>query len=441
MLSKSALLWLGIALGSVGLAYVVYLNQATLILLGISFVVAYLLDPSIDRLERRGLSRTLAISLLIGVILVSVGVFFLVIIPQLQSQVRYVAGRAPHWGQWLYEHIDPLLKLVAPPLYTYFGIVLDIESLKVYAGHLSEWVMGHLPGITQRILSIFQSMFTGFANFIVGALNILLVPVLIFYLLRDFDILRARFYTLLPPHWRPIVADWLGEIDRALGGFLRGQFTIALILATIYAIGLALIGVPFGALLGIIAGLANLVPYMSIVVGLIPTLVFFLLSEAPSLGGILGYSPAVCRRANARRPVSEPTHYGSGNGTASDRGDDRNSGWWNALWPARYPRRSACHGCSASRATPLARHLACHLAPTCCPSPSRRGLGRGAVFQHPRGPSPTGLCPEKEGAMRSPASQASRNADRHAPGRVGSASHRRYGPRLRLWESTNDSED
>ena len=78
MLSKSALLWLGIALGSVGLAYVVYLNQATLILLGISFVVAYLLDPSIDRLERRGLSRTLAISLLIGVILVSVGVLFLV---------------------------------------------------------------------------------------------------------------------------------------------------------------------------------------------------------------------------------------------------------------------------------------------------------------------------------------------------------------------------
>ena len=287
MLSNSALLWLGIALGSVGLAYVVYLNQATLILLGISFVVAYLLDPSIDRLERRGLSRTLAISLLIGVILVSVGVFFLVIIPQLQSQVRYVAGRAPHWGQWLYEHIDPLLKLIAPPLYKYFGIVLDIESLKGYAGHLSEWVMGHLPGITQRILSIFQSMFTGFANFIVGALNILLVPVLIFYLLRDFDILHARFYTLLPPHWRPVVADWLGEIDRALGGFLRGQFTIALILATIYAVGLALIGVPLGALLGIIAGLANLVPYMSIVVGLVPTLVFFLLSDAPSLGGIL----------------------------------------------------------------------------------------------------------------------------------------------------------
>jgi predicted PurR-regulated permease PerM len=288
MFSKPALRWFVIVLGSIGLFYVAYLSQATLILLGISFVVAYLLDPSVDRLERFGLSRTLAISLLTAVALVSIGVLFLVVIPQLQLQVRHVAGRAPHWGQWLYDHLTPLLEVVAPPLSQYFGIALDIDSLRTYAGHVWDWVMAHLPGITQGILSIFQTMFTGLANFIVGVLNILLVPVLVFYLLRDFDILRARFYALLPPHWRPLVADWLGEIDRALGGFLRGQFTIGLILATIYAVGLALIGVPLGAFLGIISGLANLVPYMSIIVGLVPTLALFLLSDAPSMGGILG---------------------------------------------------------------------------------------------------------------------------------------------------------
>jgi len=288
MLSKPALRWFCIALGSVGAVYVVYLSQATLILLGISFVVAYLLDPSIDRLERLGLSRTLAISLLTAVALVSMGVLFLVVIPQLQLQVRHVAGRVPHWGQWLYDHLTPLLEEIAPPLSQYFGVALDIDSLKTYAGHLWDWAMAHLPGITQSILSIFQTMFTGLANFIVGVLNILLVPVMVFYLLRDFDLLRARFYALLPPYWRPIVADWLGEIDHALGGFLRGQFTIALVLITIYAVGLALMGVPLGALLGIIAGLANLVPYMSIVAGLVPTLVLFLLSDAPSMGGVLG---------------------------------------------------------------------------------------------------------------------------------------------------------
>jgi predicted PurR-regulated permease PerM len=138
--------------------YVIYLSQATLILLGISFVAAYLLDPSIDRLERLGLSCTLAISLLIAVALVSMGVLFLVVIPQLQLQVRHVAGRAPHWSQWLYGQLTPLLEAMAPSLSQYFGIALDIDGLRLYAGHVWDWVMVHLPGITQSILSIFQTM-------------------------------------------------------------------------------------------------------------------------------------------------------------------------------------------------------------------------------------------------------------------------------------------
>jgi predicted PurR-regulated permease PerM len=71
----------------------------------------------------------------------------------------------------------------------------------------------------------------------------------------------------------------LGEIDRVVGGFLRGQLTIAVILAAIYAIGLTLLRVPLGAILGVVSGLANLVPYMSIVVGLLPALLFSLMDE------------------------------------------------------------------------------------------------------------------------------------------------------------------
>ncbi len=287
-LSKSLLRWCLIAFCSVCVVYILYRNQATLVLLGMSFVVAYLLDPSIDRLEHLGLSRTLAISLLTSVVLVGLGVLFLVVIPQLQLQVRQVAGRAPRWGQWLYTHLTPLMEAAEAPLFKYFGIALDIESLKMYAVRLWGRVVAHLPDITQGLLSIFQTMFTGLANFIVGVLHILLVPVLIFYLLRDFDVLRDRFYGLLPPHWRPNVAVWLGEIDHAVGGFWRGQFTIAFILAALYAIGLSLLGVPLGAVLGIISGLVNFVPYMSIVAGLLPTLLLFLLSDAPTMGGVLG---------------------------------------------------------------------------------------------------------------------------------------------------------
>ena len=288
VLSQPTLRWLCLGLGIVCVGYVVYRSQATLVLLGISFVIAYLLAPSIDRLECLGLSRTLAISLLVGLMLVGIGMLFLVLIPQLQLQALQVANRAPRWGQWLYTQATPLLEKAAGPLSQYFGIALDLDSLKIYAIRLWDWGMSHLPSITQGILSIFQTMFTGLANFIVGVLNIVLVPVLIFYLLRDFDTLHERFYALLPPPWRPMVADWLGEIDHAVGGFLRGQLTIAFILAVLYAIGLALLGVPLGGVLGLISGLANLVPYMSLVAGLVPALLLFLLSDAPSSGGVLG---------------------------------------------------------------------------------------------------------------------------------------------------------
>lgn len=98
MFSKPAWRWLGIILGIVCIIYVVYLSQATLILLGISFLVAYLLDPSIDRLERLRLSRTMAISLLSAVTLAGMGLLFLVVIPQLQLQVRHMAGAGTTLG-------------------------------------------------------------------------------------------------------------------------------------------------------------------------------------------------------------------------------------------------------------------------------------------------------------------------------------------------------
>jgi predicted PurR-regulated permease PerM len=271
-----AFIGLGIALG----AFLLYINQATVVILSISFFIAYLLDTVIDRCEALGLSRTLGILLLAGVGLVGLFLLFLVIIPQLQRQTLLVIDRAPRWGQWLYEHMALLLERLSLPV--------DVTHLQQYGSRVWSWVEGNLPSVTPRVLGVFQYMFAGLTNFIVVILNIILVPVLSFYLLRDIDTLRARFYEAVPPHWRPVIADWLGEIDYALGGFLRGQFTIAVVLAALYAVGLALIGVPMGALLGVISGLANMVPYMSIVVGLLPALLLFFLSDEPGLWRFLG---------------------------------------------------------------------------------------------------------------------------------------------------------
>lgn len=260
------------------LGLVLYLSQTTVILLGMSFFVAYVLDPLVDRVEGWGIPRSLAIVLMTVLTLCGLVLLFLVIIPHLRFQTHQLVDRVPAVGQWIYERLAPLLGRL--------DISTDTDSLREYARRLWEWLRANLPSLTQPVFGAFQRMFAGLANFVVGILNLLIVPVLSFYLLRDFDQLRDRFYAAMPPHWRPLVADWLGELDRAVGGFLRGQFTIAVVLAGVYAVSLSLVGAPLGAIVGVISGFANMVPYMSLVVGMLPALLLTLIDD-PSLWRVL----------------------------------------------------------------------------------------------------------------------------------------------------------
>jgi predicted PurR-regulated permease PerM len=276
---------LGWGLAAVVVAGLLYLTWGTAVLLSVSFFIAYVLDPLVDYMERRGLPRTLTIALL--VLAGGLGLFFfvLVLMPQVQSQASQLASRAPEWEQWLLQHIVPLLERV--------GLPLDKNSLTTYASQAWEALRSNVTGFGKPVLSVFSTMFAGIGNFIIGIVSIVFVPVFAFYLLRDFNRLGERFYAALPPAWRPVVSDWLAELDHVVGGFLRGQFTIAVILAALYAVGLSLLGVPIGVLLGVISGLANMVPYMSIVVGLVPALLLSLIEEAHlwrTLGVVLVYT-------------------------------------------------------------------------------------------------------------------------------------------------------
>lgn len=277
--------WTGIGFAVLLAAGLLYLTWNTVVLVGVSFFIAYVMAPLVDRLERRGLPRTLTIALLILAAGSGVVSFVLILVPQLQVQARQLADRAPEWGQWLLQHAVPLLERI--------GVPLDQNSLTAYAAQLWETLRLNIAGFGKPVLSLFSSMFAGIGNFIIGIVSIVFVPVFAFYLLRDFKRLGERFYTAMPPGWRPVVSDWLNELDLVVGGFLRGQFTIAMILATFYAIGLSLLGVPMGVLLGVLSGLSNIVPYMSAVVGLLPALLLSLIEDGSvwrALGVVLVYT-------------------------------------------------------------------------------------------------------------------------------------------------------
>jgi len=100
-----------------------------------------------------------------------------------------------------------------------------------------------------------------------GLMNLVLVPVIGFYLLRDWDLMVARIGDLLPKRIRPVVTRLATEADEVLGAFLRGQFSVMLALGTIYAVGLWLIDLELALLIGMVAGLISFIPYLGSIVG------------------------------------------------------------------------------------------------------------------------------------------------------------------------------
>jgi predicted PurR-regulated permease PerM len=111
-------------------------------------------------------------------------------------------------------------------------------------------------------------MFSNFVDFIVMMLNLLLVPVLAFYLLLDFAELKRRFIEALPPRYQERLIRWFNEADEALSQYLRGQLSVALALGVIYTIGLVILRVPLAIPIGLFSGLGNMVPYLGFILGI-----------------------------------------------------------------------------------------------------------------------------------------------------------------------------
>ncbi len=263
--------WFLILLASAAGLWLLYQIRTIIALVAIAYLIAYIFDPVIDRLEAWHIPRTVGI-LMIGLVIAGaiVGVT-LTVIPEMRRQTAQLIAHAPEWGGRIYEKIQPVLDELQ--------ISINRENLERYAQKLLSYVQENIPRLASPIIQAIRNMFTGIANFIVGVFYVIIVPVMAFYFLRDYDRIREGFYRYVPPHWRPTVRSWLTDIDRVLGGFLRGQFLIAMILALLYATGLTLLDVPLGFLLGLISGLANMIPYMAAVVGVLPAMVLSLMSE------------------------------------------------------------------------------------------------------------------------------------------------------------------
>lgn len=220
--------------------------------------LAYLLDPLADRVQRLGIGRLGATLVILSLVVLVFVLLLVVAVPIVVQQLVNFAEQVPTYVQRLQalvaEQGGPLLKQIGGEE----ALGQAHKSIGDIVRQGASWVVGFL-----------RSVWTG-GTAVVAAMSILVVtPVVAFYLLIDWDRMIATIDGWVPPRHRPTVRRLGNEMDRAVAGFVRGQSTVCLFLGIFYATALTLIGLNFGALIGMVAGLISFIPFVGSITGLI----------------------------------------------------------------------------------------------------------------------------------------------------------------------------
>ncbi|WP_294612218.1 AI-2E family transporter [uncultured Roseovarius sp.] len=212
--------------------------------------IAYFLDPVADRLEGMGLSRAAsAVVISLAALLIFV-IMALLVIPLLVEQAVALFNIAPQLARDLQGFLSDHFPSIFQPESTLHKTLLSLGET-----------------IRERGGQVLQTLLNSAASLIDLVLLIVIVPVVAFYLLYDWDHLIAKIDGLLPRDHAPVIRDLASQIDRTLASFIRGMGTVCLVLGTFYAIALMLVGLQFGLVVGAFAGLITFIPYVGSIVG------------------------------------------------------------------------------------------------------------------------------------------------------------------------------
>jgi len=249
-------LWMMLALALTGALLVVLAPVLTPFL--IAALLAYMFSPLITRLEGWRVPRTLSVLLLFVLLGGLLALLMLWLVPRVQQGISVFAGKLP-------GYLDALQYRLLPWLQSLFGEQteqLDFNVIKQQL--LDHWrEVGSTAGEALTTLTRSGMRVAGWLA------NLVLVPVVAFYLLRDWSGIVKRVHRLFPKSLQPRVAQVARESDEVLGAFLRGQLLVMLALAFIYSTGLWILGLDLALPIGLVAGFVSFVPYLGFIVGLL----------------------------------------------------------------------------------------------------------------------------------------------------------------------------
>jgi len=253
-LRRQVLFWFA-ALAS--LIAVLYVFREILLPFVAGMALAYLLDPLADRLERVGFNRMWATITILGLFTVVFGIFLILLMPVLSHQLLNFIERLPAFVESLQGMFSDRLRNLISGI---FGLPSDVlrGSVGNLVGQGAKW-LGTLLG----------SLWSGGQALLNLAALFVVTPVVAFYILYDWDRMVAKVDSWLPRDHADTVRALAREMDQGVAGFVRGQVSVCLILGVFYAVGLSAIGLNFGLLIGLGAGLVSFIPYVGATLGLI----------------------------------------------------------------------------------------------------------------------------------------------------------------------------
>ncbi|MBX3649999.1 MAG: AI-2E family transporter [Burkholderiales bacterium] len=247
-------LWQWLVAAAIAVA-AIYLLSPILTPFLLAAILAYICNPLVGRMTSRRVPRTLATALVLLLLLLCMLVLLVVLLPLLIRQVRAIADQAPVFIDWLRA-------AAAPRLEELLGVQLEIAMVR-------DWVTAHLADIRDFALKLLPKLTSGGLAVVGFLVNLVLVPLVLFYFLRDWDRIIAGIDAMIPRRYYGRISQLAREIDEVLGQFLRGQLLVMLCMALFYTVGLWLVGLDYALSVGIFAGLVTFVPYLGIIVGVV----------------------------------------------------------------------------------------------------------------------------------------------------------------------------
>lgn len=234
----------------------VYLLSPILTPFLLAAVIAYICNPMVSYMVDRKIPRTLGAILVMLLLLGVFAALILIMVPLFEEEARRLLNRMP-------VYLDMLKHQVIPWLEARLNISLQPDMNVLKEAISKHWQSA--GGVAAKVLPSLTSGGMAIVEFLV---NLLLVPVVLFYLLRDWDKLIKLVDEMIPRYWHHQISLLARQTDRILAEFLRGQLSVIALMSVCYITGLWLVGLEFALPIGLLAGILVFVPYLGMIVGL-----------------------------------------------------------------------------------------------------------------------------------------------------------------------------